>query len=895
MRFAPAHIWDMWQTGGPFVGEDGAPHGRVTVETDWELHTSSGVTGNHPSDKLPIRWWRNCEEDPTETEVPNVKSISVDQSLDADAATCTIVLYNQWHQANTSTATPRELGYPGYLTATRGQSPEAQSRWGHAANEWEGVLVPNALLRTYEGYGGRDLSIASAVSQGYLAMSGVWLIDEVRVQSTGEMEIKCRDMAKLLIEQSYYPPLVPRIFYTDKYRRWEYDSETVETITTGEHVEQQPGDRRSNFSLTGNQAWYPPNGIVHGHNPTDAFDGRTDTFWLSVGNSSPSAPYAVEYLEIECAGEWVNAVYVHPWAGNYQMYISVMEDGVWQGASAIPYDAGGTGLYGSGTYAAGINYVASAGVPWEEAREYCLPRPYRAQKIRITFTNLARSAWGPYLYRAGVREFRSRWVTRCPTVLAGGSTTTSTQEVKKDGNYRDYSDIVRDLLLWSGFWCFTTLTGSIFKVEARGGGSVAWSSQVAPNLARYAHDHDDESIWRTQDNVAASAVEWIEFNNTGETDKVVIRPWGGGYSVYVSVWVDNAWEGAGSAPGGGPPYVASATNLAADTDTAIPFGDTYDATMIRLTFTNLRDAGGGVYNCGIREYEAEQTVELVAGDRPVVYGNIESTNAWSDEDLPVDMFDKESSIVDIINRLKQVVGYIFYVDGEGGVHWEAPNWWQPGNFDDIEGFHSSFIPDVDERIQLTNYQTLAHDRTAVSEIIITNYQPIAGAEGTVTTVFRSPTASMLRGMVKPLMAPMEHFADKGEQEIMAELVALHLWLKTRLGQVTCVGNPLITPNDQIRVWERLTGDTYVHYVRSVSRQLDLDAGTYTMQLTTHWLGEKPTNWAIDIGNGGAEDSFVISKRLRDWIMAQPSRILTHAGFPAGTASVAWMPYTGQGG
>jgi hypothetical protein len=62
-----------------------------------------------------------------------------------------------------------------------------------------------------------------------------------------------------------------------------------------------------------------------------------------------------------------------------------------------------------------------------------------------------------------------------------------------------------------------------------------------------------------------------------------------------------------------------------------------------------------------------------------------------------------------------------------------------------------------------------------------------------------------------------------------------------------VGNPNIGMNDQIRVVERNTSETYIHYVRGVSSTMDLDTGSYVMNLSTNRLGDD-SNWVVTTGD-----------------------------------------------
>ena len=82
---------------------------------------------------------------------------------------------------------------------------------------------------------------------------------------------------------------------------------------------------------------------------------------------------------------------------------------------------------------------------------------------------------------------------------------------------------------------------------------------------------------------------------------------------------------------------------------------------------------------------------------------------------------------------------------------------------------------------------------------------------------------------------------------MASLISLHMWFQQRIGSVDALANPCIGINDQVRIFERTTSETYVHYVRSMSTTHDLDTGQYLMRVGTHWMGDE-SDWAITAGH-----------------------------------------------
>lgn len=1281
MRYV-SRIQDLWDAGGPFVFGD-RPCGRVTVEKSYELRLADAAGGRNQ--KSPYRWFqRGVTTEQYETEIPNIKNIDIERDLNSDAATCKVTVMNT-KSLLLGEAEEQEgvWGKPGYFTYSRGLSQEAKARWGQSANEWSNVLTPNALLRTYQGYGGHDKTIAEAVEDGDLVLTGVWLVDEVNVGANTDLSISCRDMAKLLIEQQLYPPLMPSRLYPLEYYRWK--NETT-AIPSGE----LPAGSDNPVGLTchygcdfggsvssSTDSVYGYNANILGHYPTDAFDSSPNpdslehqtTFWLSNGHSSPSG---FEWIEMCCDGQETNKVYIHPWGGSYECYVSVWENGAW----VAPEDSEEGGIVPcldySGANTAEIPYVTKVGVPWEawdRQAEHSLPRVYRADKIRLTFTNLTASQWeAPNHYRAGVRKIfpmfdrkeaiargwlstyacasfpkvdtdavgywqarqngavfgfgdartypsaasnptnvHTSWVVAMygnhdglgywtmgmnGQVIAYGSAVhygDRSTDSEIPGGYTGFAPTPTGLGYWllrrdgwvfpfgdaadhgspsytgslptgvdawahcieshpvdSGYWVLwtdghvdaqgsvtdfgdanrtgftdTEYVGTLRRTSAgdgywivSGGGKIQqfgsafnygsatvwppedwaqglvwdfvpnwntdggyafqrangeldyrgdweWFGSVADgqaiqrkdgNYKDYCLDEDTEILtgrgWLRYDQLRDGDEAWSLNPETGEAEwtkvdhvysyhhsgkalrlegrfiDAIASPnhrwitsvrWDDRYRFVRSeelktthdiplcpdlvkapevatvsddivelvawYWTEGSLDGnrvsisqskvanpihvdridsvlrnlfgdpgalrAGrlwrrdERPNGvvvfrlssslvdvfGVPapnkvptveWLSSLTleqrrrfvhiSLLADghirnnasvltqveekrirsfeiacilagkgvatnnydgtwsttivnrktckpiTKRRITEGSSrweeYNGTMwcpVTGNGTWMARRNGRCYftgNCdivkdlvlwsGFHLYDPDET----SAD-PVVYGNIESTGAYAKEDLPKDMFDKKP-VIDPITQLKEVVGYIVWVDQEGGFRFESPNWWALGNYD-YSGVELDLIPVVDEMTQMLSYNVSASDRDARSEIMISTAEPTEDFSDTLTTRIVPQSAAILKGMVRPAQWFNGMFLNKKEQEVMAELISMHIWFAERMGSVTCWANPLIDINDQVRIYERTTGETFVHYVRGVSSTFDAETNSYQMTLTTNWLGGSPFN------------------------------------------------------
>lgn len=1006
MRTSTSHIMDTWKAGGPFVGPNGKPHTRVTIQTPFDgnfLHTVRAVSWKRG---VPLRWYQNSTNSQVEIEVPNVRDVTIDRNVDQVAASCQITIANQWMRDNGEPQPGLETGEPGYFTPTRGSGMEARARWGHVPNEWRGALVPNALLRTYQGYGGHAKELDEAVADGNLMLTGVWLVDAVSVGAKGDLSLECRDMAKLLIEQQLYLPLVPADKYPLKYYRWIYKTKKVlsHSVTRTTVSAAKPGIRRVTYSDSASDRWYGYNANLHGHRPLDSLDGRADTYWLSVGNSGPDRPFTTDWIQYNVNSE-VNAIRVHTWGGNYQMYVSVMVNGQWLGSQTIPYDY--TPLIGTQPRyvdtGANIKYVAMYGTPWEASKIYTLPAMYHAQKIRISFRHHTRSPWGPWYYRCGVREFQAMvsatgpkggpvsvtyqplhtfaeqakpsWVGYLAAdgfdnvdafgdgrrfVQSGGPpaqgttmvvtqrpqgdgywTLTGSGEIRSFGAADDLGDPERRGLPgnWTrghwqamcvtasgeGYWIINTLGG----IEAFGDATeypdlpkLTYSSPYYYRTADSHPDHPGFIVARTDGRVisiggAPTFGNWVgttrrginsiislRYNMEGDgywlmTESGVVQAkgncddHGGGVTTpaITNDWYKKYWSLVPQEDGG---YLV----LRGDGE-MYPIGTEYffggpvpGGTAVLRRDGNYKDYSDIIKDLALWSgFLLYQTGSMV--QEPNVYGNIESTGSYAKEPLPDEIFDKRP-VSDAMNELKEAVGYLLWVDEEGALRFQSPNWWAPGNFNEL-GERLTTIPEIDERVNLTEYRAAESDDPLRSYIIIASEDPDEASESTISTKIVPPSARRLRGLVKPAMWVNGWFQDKDEQQLMAELIALHIHFQSRLGEVTCVANPAIQIDDQVRIIERVTNESLIHYVRGISTTHDLKTGTYTMTLTTHQLGTNE-GWLI----GDVDDSdYLLSPRVLEYLKDSPSKAAAAfvASIPAGSTSYATgqpSPTDGQG-
>lgn len=746
MRDVGTVIEEAWVEGGPFIG-DRAVHCRMTVEKNWLLNlASSGIATTDPG-KLPFRWWQRIDNSQVETEVPNLFSIETDRALKTDAASATISIDN----VEITPGDPRGLrALQGYYTWNFGDR-DAAARWGQVANEWQDVLIPNALLRTYQGYGGREKTIAAALADGNLVLTGVWLIDEVRPGTEGKLEFRCRDMAKLLIEQQVFSGLVPGAKYPLNYYRWkvtQITSPAVPNYDSTDPVDQGPGPEGPKFITSiavssDGEGYY----LVGTDGGVFAFGVP---FHGSRGSSEDSAPMMGIASDPLGRGYWLLAadggVFAFGEVGYHGNATVSPEDTVAIAAHPsgrgywIVNDQGGVYALGQADYLGGSPAIGGAFVVDIE------PTPSGDGYWLLTNVgNIYAYGDAPYLGNATLEGFNA----------AVGIA------AHPDGN---------------GYW-IASAEGEVF---AFGDAELKVANGEMPEPEELA------------DPIFAIAA----------------TPSGNGYLL--------AGGDGGVFSFGDAPFWGS-----------LPSEFTYET----------KEDGNYLDYAEIIEDLLRWAGFLAYGDgQDDVYGVIEYTGAYSEDDLPPDLFDKKP-VIDPINAIKEIVGYHFWIDEEGAAHFEFPNWYEYGCVDE-DGNRVFTLREIDEDRQLTEYSVSYKDTLVRSELIVSSHDPAAGLQTTVTTRRKVTYGdALLRGMVRPAMWVNEWFTKKTEQERMIERILDHITFSLREGTVSCAAHPGIQINDQVRIYEHATAETYVHYIKGIRTSWSRESGEWNMMLTTNWLGE----------------------------------------------------------
>lgn len=828
-------MWDLWEAG-QFVG-DNKPVTRAVIQ--------KAVLRKHGV-------WRSLLFDQGEPmyEMPSIKSVTIDNRHQAEAASMTLTMLNQVaadvdanldldHAGGTtgpSIRSLKDLGQPGYYSFRRGITVESLPRFGHGQDPvWVDMLIPNRVVRTFQGWGS-DGAI-NPWDDTRLILTGTWLIDKVEYDAAGMITVNCRDLAKLLIEQRLYPPIIP----LDKYPLGicaTYTETIQETVTTTELV--VPGARGVNVASKRTSGydssvtpWYGFNAAVFGHRASHAFDGDGSTYWLSVGNSGPNEVWSYEWIGALTGGEPVNTVRFKPRWGGYVVYVAVMENGIWQGDAVVPYaPASGPAFPNYSDQ----RYVKTVTMPGgEEWFTIDLPRSYNADELWLIFTNLQNSGLGTYPYRAGVYEME---------VFARAASSATPVPL----------DYERTLL---EFWQWLTQPGGLIEGDPTyyAGGAAAGHAGAYEHALRTAI----ENLETASDPTARSEF-YRRLQAAGgllPTDDI---------NYYIDELASPAeienliLEASGRFRA---QVVARETARLVD---QIVLGNIDDYTDIVKILGNW---AGFFWPNGPRDellnrWELPIGPEQVSMGPPVFPGN---GRTWGDfaysGAYPVDppcipaSFWDNKSVQDGINQIKEILGFIFYVDATGGIVFRMPNIWRTGNFITGTGFiGADSIRTIDETKVLIDYGVTIDDTNLRSEIIVvsaddptlhTAISPgFAQGELIPSAVDASGDLSLLGGQERIMLVPNYPFISQAEVDKFAYLISLWIHWSYRKGRIRVPGNPAWEPDDQVKIYERVTEESYIHYIQGVRSSMDLDSGSWYLDIDTHWLGSGPDQtWLVN--------------------------------------------------
>lgn len=393
----------------------------------------------------------------------------------------------------------------------------------------------------------------------------------------------------------------------------------------------------------------------------------------------------------------------------------------------------------------------------------------------------------------------------------------------------------------------------------------------------------------------------------------------GGYKIWVAVKENGKWQGKSYVPygfnsepaapnGSHVPFVKFVNAPSGDGWFTINLDRDYQADAVRIIFSNLANYGrisGGDYRAAVYELQVRnltpagtKTSETIKEDIEVpVPGNITDYTdiiklftAWSGfywpegeadpllvdwgatggrvwgdffysgafpvdpECIPGSYWDNKS-VMDGINQIKEILGFIFYIDPGGGIQWRPPNIWQTGNYMWGVGYTGQdTVRDVDESRVLIDYGVTIDDQNLRSKIVVVAaheptlhgaYTPVhASTAGTPSAI---DDLALLGGQERVMLVPNYPFISQAEVDKFGFLVSLWIHWSYRSSKFRIPGVAALEPDDQMRIYERITAETYIHYIEGYSSQMNMDTGEWFMDVDTHWLGNGPSEeWHVNM-------------------------------------------------
>jgi hypothetical protein len=652
-----------------------------------------------------------------------IKSCDWSTSLDSDAGTMTLTMFNSMPGEQPSSALPmpgdgsqtpstrRDLDYLAYYTYNRGQS-QWSKRWGHAKDLWTGWIMPDNIVRTYQGYG-RSTFVPPELDPN-LAITGTWLIDSVEMTALGLMTDQCRNMARLLLDQHTGEPVVPHDFNDPmSFQNWDTKIATPPVRT------------RVPLSISDTSSRYGPyktsEGLVdvpnfdteryRGHAPGDVLDDSAQSYWMSFAHIKPRWPWGVEWIEVKMHPSRIEIIKTWLVGHGYTVYVSVFADGHWRNKRGLPAGGGDPKISWTPNptnptrdQQARVPYMMSftAGERFKQGlTSISLPVPVdKVTKVRLSFTNLQRLPGITKLtdFRFGMRSLQVFGAEK-----PGQANLKKGPAGANPGRYSDYTDIVKLCCAWGGLY---------------------WPSN---GFSKYADESSHPVSYRRSDPVLG---------------------------VYGRVW-----------------------------------------------------------------------------------GDFEQTGTSGGAEIPVDSLENKS-LMDVINMVRDVIGFIFFIDETGAAQWRLPNLYEKGNWitdRSVNAGRTVKVRTIDERENLTDVSPTISSQNIRDTYQVQNYTTTKTAAG------YNPNPTGLR---KIGIWADDRFYDADLQRA-ADMISIRGLFTYRTDRVTIPGFPGIQIDDQVTVMERATSEGFIHYVSGIESSHDVTTGEWTYTLTTNWLGDRPDGvWAL---------------------------------------------------
>lgn len=256
------------------------------------------------------------------------------------------------------------------------------------------------------------------------------------------------------------------------------------------------------------------------------------------------------------------------------------------------------------------------------------------------------------------------------------------------------------------------------------------------------------------------------------------------------------------------------------------------------------DGSAVTYSWGVGPYglpDVDPVLGDVDGGR--VWGDFMETGTAGIAQIPTDTFTQQA-LMDGISYIRDIIGFIFYIDEQGAVVWRQPNYFAIGNWIGNDASvdtppRVSQVVVLDEEVAVWGVQATLTGANIRERIFVSTTD---GTTGALAAGFNpNPT-----GLRRVGGWTDQNFSSDEECQVMADLIAIQILFSYHTDVVNIAGYPAIQMDDQIILIEQVTGEGYYHYVQGIDSTNDLEAGGWEYDLTTNWLGARPFDqWAFD--------------------------------------------------
>lgn len=228
-----------------------------------------------------------------------------------------------------------------------------------------------------------------------------------------------------------------------------------------------------------------------------------------------------------------------------------------------------------------------------------------------------------------------------------------------------------------------------------------------------------------------------------------------------------------------------------------------------------------------------------------IWGDVRDCGAAPMTKLLQNNFDQKP-LADAVNFARESVGFNFYVDEWGGLIWRLPNQFTAGNY--LAPTSGGQYTRTTNYVTINDNQTLIDLTTTTSSADVREQFFVADLQGrfgaTVAGYNPAPAGiNRLAGWTD------YEFASADEALRTADLMAIRSFYKYRQCKVTIAANPALQIDDQIVLFERITGDGYRHRITAIDSTWNVDEGKWVYILTTEWMGDAAfTSLPWDVNN-----------------------------------------------